>query len=121
MQLKYNKFIRNNIVTVELETMNFTIRELTALKKFGEPVIRFEELYNTTFTVVFERRIKTGFKLEVRFDGSKDLEQAADAANQFFEQVKVVLEGTMDGLMDKLTAAELNFESKQGVVVITEH
>lgn len=118
MQLKYDKSIRRKVITIELETTNFSTRENLAIKKFGEPVIKLEKMYGD-FSVSVERRIKTGFKVRVRFDGTEDFEAAVSAANQFFEEIQDLIRDELESLMDKLIEAEANFESGSGLVDIT--
>ena len=91
MQLKYTKTIKNRIVLVELETTSFLPGEVRALEKFGEPVIKLSKMYMDVFPVEIDRKIRTGFKVRVKFDGVADLDLATDAANLFFEEVQELL------------------------------
>ena len=119
MQLKYNNSIKNRIITIELETTSFNKRETTALEKFGEPNVKLEKLYLDKFSVNVDRKIRTGFKVRIKFDGTEDLNAAAQAATQFFEEIQEVLSEKMRDLMDQLDELESGFESKQGYVDIT--
>ena len=118
MQLKYNNRVRNKVIIIELETTNFTKRENEALDRFGEPVVKLEKVYDGGFPVNFEKKIKTGFKLRVKFDGSKDLQAATDAANLFFEEIQEVLSQEMSSLMDKMADLEIEFKSTSGLLDI---
>lgn len=118
MQLKFEKSIKNRVITIDLETANFTRRENQALDRFGEPVIKFEKMYNGLHPVQFEKRIRSGFKLKLRFDGEKDIASAALAANQFFEDIQLVLEETLRGLIDNLDLFEVDFTTESGFLDI---
>jgi hypothetical protein len=126
MQLKYNNYVRNKIVYIDLETTNFTPRELKAFMKFGEPVVSFHKGYAGDgatpevfkFRVDFDRRIKTSFKLVAKFDGKDNLDEAVLAANDFFDEVKEELENVMVDIMDKLADLEIQFISGTGLADI---
>ncbi len=129
MQLKYNNYVRSNVVYIDLETVNFTTREEKAFMKFGEPVVAFHEGYEGNgadpevfkFRVDFERRIKTSFKVRAKFDGSgtdADMQKAVDSANLFFDQVKEKLENEMSAVMLRLDDLEVDFISGEGLIDI---
>lgn len=118
MQLKFDKAIRKKVITIELETTRFTTAEERALVKFGEPIIKIEKMYGT-FPVSIERRIKTGFKVRVQFDGTDNFPSAVQAANEFFEEVQEELRDTMEALMIKLEDTEYVFEAKKGIIDLT--
>lgn len=118
MQVKYNNYIRNRIVYMELETANFTQKELEALNKFGEPVIKIEKDYQG-FPVSLERKIKTGFKVRQRFDGTEDIKGAVNAANEFFGDIVEQMRDKMNELMfDKFEDFEYNLEYGSGLKTI---
>lgn len=71
MNLKIKTNARNRVVHLSLETVDFTPEEEAVLRQVGEPVINFEENYGK-HTVKFEKRIRTGFKVAVKFDGNLD-------------------------------------------------
>ncbi len=114
MQLRYNNQIKNKVITIELETTSFSTKEDTALERIGEPVVKFEKMYDGGFPVSFEKKIKTGFKIRIKFDGNEDLQAATVAANQFFEDIKEKLEEEMSILMDKLMDHESEFQPGKG-------
>ncbi|MCY7866094.1 hypothetical protein [Bacillus atrophaeus] len=118
MQLKYNNQVKNKVITIELETANFTSKENTALERFGEPVVKFEKMYEGRFPVAIEKRIKTGFKVRVKFDGTENIQAATLAANMFFEDIQLYLEEEMRTLMDKWADLETEFKSHKGFVDI---
>jgi hypothetical protein len=118
MQLKYDKQIKNQIITIELETTNFTIRENAALERFGEPVVSFEKVYDGDFPVSFNKKIKTGFKVRVKFDGTQNLQAATDAANLFFDEIQEVLRNELSLLNDRLTDLEVEFRPANGLLDI---
>lgn len=116
MQLKYNKTIRNQIITVELETCNFTSKENMLIEQYGEPIVKFEKNYEGRFPVEFERRLKNGFKVRVKFNGAQDIELAGKAATDFFEDIQEVLRETLLELADK--DIENPLEAEKGIVTI---
>ena len=119
MQLRYNNYIRNRVVYMELETDNFTNKENEALQKFGEPVVQIEKTYDGGFPVSLERKIKTGFKVRQKFDGSNNIKQAVNAANEFFEDVVDQMRDKMNELMfDKYEDFEYSLEYGSGLKTI---
>lgn len=118
MQLKYNNTVKNRIITIELETTSFNKREVTALEKFSEPIVKLEKQYLNKYPVSIERKIRTGFKVRVKFDGTEDMDGAAQAASQFFEEIQEVLGEHMRNLIDQLDELESGFESKAGFLDI---
>lgn len=118
MQLKYSKTVKNRVVLIELETTSFLPREVAALDKFGEPVVKLEKMYLDVFPVVIDRKIRSGFKIRVKFDGTENLATATDAANLFFEEIQELLSASMGSLIDKLNDLESEFKSDSGFVDI---
>lgn len=118
MQLRYEKSIKNRVITLELETASFLSREVQALEKFGEPLVGIEKMYRSKYPVSFEKKIRTGFKVKVKFDGRDDVNEAAEAANEFFEEIQEVLTDKMAEIMDKLDELESGFEAKKGFIDI---
>lgn len=112
MQLKFDKSIRNNVIMIALETINFTPDETKALDRFGEPEIHFEKSYAAgQFPVAFTRKIRKGFKVRVKFDGSQNIEAATAAANQFFEEIQEELADAMFEVMAKYEGNELEVKT----------
>lgn len=118
MQLKYSKTVKNRVILIELETTSFLPREVVALDKFGEPVIKLEKMYLDVFPVVIERKIRSGFKVRVKFDGTGGLDAATEAANLFFEEVQEMLSAAMGSLIEQLNDLESEFKTDSGFVDI---
>lgn len=118
MQLKYNKQIKNKVITIELETADFTREEETAMERFGEPVVKFEKVYPGGFPINIEKKLKTGFKVRVKFDGTEDLLKATEAANTFFEDIQEHLREELTLLMDKLYDHKFEFVPEKGGIII---
>ena len=114
MQLKYDNQVKNKVIVIHLETVNFTKKENVALEKFGEPVVKLDRLYNGLFPVSIERRIKSGFKIRVKFDGNEELGLASASANEFIDEIKELLAEEMRVLMEKLSDLEVEFKSGSG-------
>lgn len=116
MRLKYEKFIKNNIITLILETTDFDCKENQALDMFGEPEIHFEKQYSGKHNVAFCKKLRSNFKVKVKFDGSEDIEEAAEAANLFLEELEELLQETISECVDKLS--EIDFEEGTGYIQI---
>lgn len=107
MQLKFNKTIRKNIITVDLEATKFTECELEAFRRFGEPKIIIEKMYpldadDPSFPVRINKKLRQSFRVRVKFDGTNDIEAACDAAESFYDDIVEVLEDALYELTDKL-------------------
>ena len=113
MQLRYNNYVRNNVVYMELETANFTHEENAALEKFGEPVIKIDKVYSG-HPVSIERKIKTGFKVRVKFDGSDNVQNAIEAANEFYDDLVDTMRDEMSTLMCNYRDPEFELKAKSG-------
>jgi hypothetical protein len=111
MILSYSKSINKKIITIELSTTSFTTDENKALDNYGEPEIKFEKLYNNTYPVAFTKKIRTGFKVKIKFDGTEDIESATESANAFFEEIQETLANSMTTLMDEATGTDFSTES----------
>lgn len=107
MQLKINTSIKKSIITVELETVNFSPLENKMLDQFGEPVFNFEECYFGEFAVSIHKKIRTNFKVKVRFDGTKNIDKATIAVNEFIDEIKLTMLDFMENFMDKVEMIEL--------------
>ena len=100
MKLKVLKSINKRIITLELETSHFTPVENKMLDILGEPIISIKKMYGDNLGVELEKKIRTGFKAKVRFDGS-DNKVAADAAcDKFLEDLSDELAKTMEKLQE---------------------
>lgn len=119
MQLKITTSIKRAIITVEIETINFTNLENKMLDQFGEPVFDFEEVYAGEFAVSIHKKIRTNFKVKVRFDGTKDIDKASLAVNTFIYDVKEKVPVLIEDFMDKVELIDLN--PGTDIVTITEN
>ena len=91
MQLKITTDIRKSIISVELETINFCKEENLLLDQFGEPEFIFEKVYPGDYSVSIHKKIRSNFKVRLKFDGSKDAEtmkKATEAVNSFIEEIQ---------------------------------
>ena len=99
MQLLINTELRRSILTVELETINFTKAENDLLDQFGEFVFDFEKVYQNDFPVSIHKKIRTNFKVRIKFDGSESeeaMEKATLAANEFIEEIEEKIDEQYD-------------------------
>ncbi len=107
MQLKIETTIKKSIITVELETCNFTALENKMLDQFSEPVFVLEKMYGNEFAVSINKKIRSNFKVKLKFDGTADMEKAALAANDFVEEIKDLVIEFMEEFMDKAEDIEI--------------
>ena len=98
MKLKVLKSISKRMITLELETTNFTAEENKMLDILGEPIVEFKKVYGDNLGVEIEKRIRTGFKIKVRFDGTDNIVAADAASEKFLEDLPEYLSNTMDKL-----------------------
>lgn len=96
MQLKITTEVKRSIIVVELETINFCKHENDLLDQFGEPEFIFEKTYIPgNYVVSIHKKIRSNFKIRVKFDGSKDdqaMIDATTAVNQFIEEVQEAID-----------------------------
>lgn len=116
MRLKYEKTIKNNVITLVLETADFDKKENQALDMFGEPEIVFEKQYPGNHNVAFAKKLRSNFRVKVKFDGSEDIESAAEAANTFLEELEELLQTEISETIDKLS--DIDFETGTGSIQI---
>lgn len=119
MQLKISTSIRKSVITVELETVNFCSTEHSMLDQFGEPVFDFERMYEGEYAVSIHKKIRSNFKIKVKFDGTKDIEKASKAANTFIEEIQDAVPQLMEDFVDK--AQDIDIESGVKVIDIDLH
>lgn len=101
MDLSIKKTTKNKIVTIELETKNFTSNENIMLDQMGEPEIEFNKSYGAN-PVNFKKRIRSGFKVRVKFD--INLEGDSDRTAEF-------IDAFLEELKDKLSEAMFNLSN----------
>lgn len=115
MRLKVLKNISKRIITLDIETTSFTEEENKMLDILGEPVIKLDKTYEDNFTVSIERRIRTGFKTKVKFDGTEDIVAADEATEKFLEDLSEKLASAMEKLKiiyDDIDGANKNKPAK---------
>lgn len=103
MKIKVLKNISKRIITLEIETTSFTAEENKMLDILGEPVVKFEKVYGPNLAVSIDKRIRTGFKVKVKFDGTDDIVAADNASNQFLEDLPEKLASVMEQLKELYT------------------
>lgn len=100
MKLNYDYCVRKRKITIELETADFTPKEMKALDMLGEPVISFQKTYPGDFTISINKKLRTEFKVRIRIDGTDNIEAANEAGQKFLTDIKELLETEMEKLMD---------------------
>lgn len=98
MRLKVLKSINKRIITLEIETTDFTYDENKMLDILGEPIVSFKKVYGANLAVEIEKRIRTGFKVKVKFDGTDDIVAADKASDKFLEDLPEYISKTMEKL-----------------------
>lgn len=100
MKLKVLKSINKRIITLELETTHFTPVENKMLDILGEPIISFKKVYGDNLGVELEKKIRTGFKVKVKFDGTDNIVLADEACDKFLEDLSEELAKAMEKMKD---------------------
>ena len=120
MQINYQKTVNNYVIRIDLETASFTADEDLAMQELGEPLIVFDKTYTAReFPVVFDRSLKTGFKITVKFNGQDGaLEDAITAANTFMTELQAEVTAKMLTLMTDFKALKANFKVGSGTINI---
>jgi hypothetical protein len=95
-----------------METVNFTYEENQALDQYCEPEIKIEKMYLGKYPVSFCKKIRSGFKLRIKFDGTEDIDSATEAAHMFFDEIQLELGDKMSDVIDKYKG--IDFTTDQG-------
>lgn len=101
MRLKVTRTTKNKVITLELNTMCFTELENEMLEQLGEPVISIDKNYGQN-PVKFSKKIKSNFKVKVKFDSNLDptTDITANFVEEFLEDLQTKLEEAMSKLVD---------------------
>lgn len=101
MRLKLTKTTRNKVVTLELETLDFTQAENEMLDQLGEPIIKFDKSYGN-HVVKFSKKIRSNFRVRIKFDGNLDstTDVTANYIESFEEELKTKLSDAMSNLLN---------------------
>lgn len=99
MKLKTKKTISKRVISVEFETLGFTAEENEILDAVGEPVIEYETVFNME-VISIEKKIRTGFKTKVKFNGESNIGSADKAADNFIAKIKDLLAVAMADAKD---------------------
>lgn len=102
MKLRVRRATKNKVVTLELETIDFTEKENSMLDQLGEPIIDVDQTYGNN-AVKFSKKIRTGFKVKIRFDANleNNTEMTAQYIEQFIEYIQEELAVAMSKLSDE--------------------
>lgn len=103
MKLRITKTVKNKRVKMLLETTEFTDKENKILDQLGEPLITLEKTYGNNMVKITDRKIRSGFKPKVEFDGSLEasMEACAEYIEAFKEDIQNLLTEKMDALSDE--------------------
>lgn len=113
MQLKYDRKIQNRIITLTLESVNFTEEEIKMIDDLGDPIINMDKTYQETFKVlIVNKKLKTGFKnVMIKFDGTLDMAKAETALTEFIEDLKVIISSELEKIRDIYNSVTIRDES----------
>ena len=102
MKLSITKSTKNKVVTVTLETVEFCQKEHLMLDQIGEPIIEMDKMYGNN-TVKFAKKIRSNFKVKVKFDGNldEDTDVTADYISEFLEDIQEKLAEAMGKVSDE--------------------
>lgn len=102
MKLRITQSVKNKKVKILLETIEFSQKENQILDQLGEPLITLEKAYGANMIKITDRKIRSGFKPKVEFDGNleKSMEACAEQIDKFKEDIQNLLVETMDKLSD---------------------
>lgn len=102
MKLRVRRATKNKVITLELETIDFTEKENGMLDQLGEPYIEVDQSYGNN-AVKFYKKIRTGFKVKVKFDANleNNTEKTAEYIEQFIEYIQEELATAMSKLSDE--------------------
>ena len=101
MKLKYDYVVKKRKIVIELETVDFTPKEIAALDVLGEPVVSFQKTYPGGITISLSKKIRSEFKARIRIDGSANIDAANEAGQKFLVDIKDELTSTMEKLIDE--------------------
>jgi hypothetical protein len=99
MKLKVDYSVHKRKIHIDLETVDFTQNEIKAIDALGEPKIEFKKTYTGGHTVSIARKLRSEFKIRLRFDGSADFDSANNAGQEFIQDIKEKLMQTMEDLI----------------------
>lgn len=101
MRLKVTRTTKNKVITLELSTMCFTDLENEMLEQLGEPIVSIDKSYGQN-PVKFSKKIKSNFKVKVKFDSNLDANTdiTASLVDEFMEDIQEKLEEAMSKLED---------------------
>lgn len=102
MKLKVRRSTKNKVVTLELETIDFTEKENDMLNQLGEPIIEIDKSYGNN-SIKFAKKIRTGFKVKIKFDANleSDTDITANYIENFLELIQEELAKKMEVLADE--------------------
>lgn len=106
MNLHVTKATKNRVVTILLETTDFSEVENNMLDQLGEPIIAFEKTYGNNI-VKFEKKMRTNFNVRVKFDATLETstDQTAEYIDKFLEDIQELLTNKMEDLIDQYNDA----------------
>lgn len=102
MKLKVRRSTKNKVVTIELETIDFSVKENSMLDQLGEPIISVEKTYGDN-SIKFSKKIRNGFKVKLKFDANLDTNTDMTATH---------IENFIDFIQEELSLAMEILESE---------
>ena len=101
MKLAITKSTKNRVISLELETVEFSATENDMLDQMGEPEIVFEQDYGNT-SVKFNKKIRSNFKVRVKFDVNleSDPMKTAEYIDEFQDDIVNALQDALTKVKD---------------------
>ena len=101
MKLAITKSTKNRVISLALETVEFSATENDMLDQMGEPEIVFEKDYGNT-SVKFNKKIRSNFKVRVKFDVNleSDPMKTAEYIDEFQDDIVNALQDALTKVKD---------------------
>ena len=112
MYLKYNKSLKDSVLTVTLSLAGNTTEETRAIRQLGAPIITLTKDYPTSGSVV-------GFTTSVVFEGTPDtLQDVIAEGEEFILDIKEKVTEAMTDLLAQYYTVKATVEKSSGNIKI---
>lgn len=119
MYLKYNKRMKDSVLTVTLSLSGNTTEETRAIRQLGAPIIVLTKDYPTSGTAVDIEKSVVAFTDTEVFEGTPDtLQDVLAEANEFIIDVKEKVTEAMVDLLTKYAEIQAEVAEASGTIKI---
>ena len=119
MYLKYNKSLKDSVLTVTLSLAGNTTEETRAIRQLGAPIITLTKDYPTSGTAVELEKSVVGFTTSVVFEGTPDtLQDVIAEGEEFILDVKEKVTEAMTDLLAQYYTVKATVEKSSGNIKI---